>query len=39
MCVGDLAYLDGQEGAPCEVQMVMRWFAGQWGEVHGSIHG
>ena len=39
MCVGVVTYVDEREGGPCEVQMVRRWVAGLWGEVHGSIHG
>ena len=47
MCGGVVAYVDGREGGPCEIQMGspcevqvgMRGGAGQWGETHGSIHG
>ena len=39
MCGGVVAYVDGREGGPCDVQVGMRGVAGQWGETHGSIHG
>ena len=39
MCGKVVAYVDGWEGGPCVVQMGMRWVAGEWVEIHGSILG
>ena len=39
MCGGVVAYVYGREGGPCKVQVGMSGVAGQWGEVHGRIHG